>query len=53
MGVAHIRPFKDMKEDEKIAAEKELLEQEYRVLQKMCTKKGMSQIPCKHHLKCE
>lgn len=38
LGVAHIRPFKDMKEDEKIAAEKELLEQEYRVLQKMCTK---------------
>lgn len=36
LGAARIRPFKNKKEDEKIATVKELLEQEYRALQKMC-----------------
>lgn len=37
LGTARIRPFKDMKEDEKVATVKELIDREYETLQKMCT----------------
>lgn len=37
LGVARVRPFRDMQEEEKVAIVKELLNHEYETLQRMCS----------------